>query len=143
MKEMSRLQAGMSFYGEMPDMYNIVLNADHRLVKEVLDDVNSKVAEQLQPIEAELKGLHARHATLEEQQRGKKAEEITQQDRDELKKCHDAIEEQNNKKKEVLAAYAKTNNVVPQLIDLALLQNGLLKGEALSRFIQRSVDLIK
>lgn len=143
MKEMSRLQAGMSFYGEMPDMYNIVLNADHRLIKEVLADVDKAVDSQLQPIEAELKGLHARHATLEEQQRGKKAEEITQEDRDELKKCHDAISEQEEKKKQVLADYAKTNSVVPQLIDLALLQNGLLKGEALNRFIKRSVDLIQ
>ena len=143
MKEMSRLQAGMSFYGEMPDMYNIVLNADHRLVKEVLADIHAKADEQLKPIEAELKGLHARHATLEEQQRGKKADELTQEDRDELKKCHEAIEEQENKKTQVLAEYAKTNEVVPQLIDLALLQNGLLKGEALNRFIKRSVDLIR
>lgn len=143
MKEMSQLQGGMSFYGEMPDMYTVVLNADHRLVKGVLEDLTAKTAQDLQPVEAELKGLQARHAAIEQTQNGKKPEEVTQEERDELKKCNDDIAAQEAKKKEILAAYARTNSVVPQLVDLALLQNGLLKGEALDRFLKRSVELIK
>ena len=142
MKDMSRLQPGMSFYGEMPDMYNVVLNADHRLIKEVLDGIKS-IEGDLQPVEAELKGLEARRKVLEEAQRGKKPEEITDEQRSELDKCHTDIENEQKKKNELLSAYGKDNRVVHQLIDLALLQNGLLKGEALTKFLKRSVDLIK
>ena len=143
MKEMSQFQQGMSFYGEMPDMYSVVLNADHRLVKSVLEDAEKHTEEQLKPIVSELAGLNARRQAIEMSQKDKKQEEITQEDRDLLKQCNDDIEAQENKRKEVYAEYAKTNEIVPQLIDLALLQNGLLKGEALNRFVKRSVDLIK
>lgn len=143
MKEMSRLQAGMSFYGEMPDMYNVVLNADHRLVKRVSEDLKASLAEALQPVEAELKGLNARRTAIEEAQRAKKAEEITSEEREELTKCNDDIAAQESKKKELFVGYAKENAVVSQLIDLALLQNGLLKGEALDKFLKRSIELIK
>ena len=143
MKEMSRLQPGMSFYGEMPDMYNVVLNADHRLVKGVLEDVKVKLDAQLHSVEAELKGLNARRMAIEQTQKDKKADEITQEERDELTKCNNDISAQQDKKKQIFTEYAKTNEVIPQLIDLALLQNGLLKGEALTKFLKRSVDLIK
>lgn len=143
MKEMSALQAGMSFYGEMPDMYNVVLNADHRLVKDILTDVSASVSAKLQPVEAELKGLRARHAAIEQTQQSKKYDEITQEERDELNKCNDDINAQEEKKKSILAEYAATNKIIPQLIDLALLQNGLLKGKALNDFLKRSVELIK
>ena len=143
MKEMSALQTGMSFYGEMPDMYSVVLNADHRLVKEILTDVSASVSARLQPVEAELKGLRARHAAIEQTQQGKKYDEITQEERDELNKCNDDINAQEDKKKTILAEYAATNKIIPQLIDLALLQNGLLKGKALNDFLKRSVELIK
>ena len=142
MKDMSRLQPGMSFYGEMPDMYNVVLNADHRLIKEVLEGMKG-VEGDLQPVEAELKGLEARRKVLEEAQRGKKPEEITDEQRGELDKCCTDIENEQKKKNDLLSAYGKDNPVVHQLIDLALLQNGLLKGEALTKFLKRSVDLIK
>ncbi len=143
MKEMSRLQPGMTFYGEMPDMYNVVLNADHRLVKGVLEDVKVKLDAQLHSVEAELKGLNARRMAIEQTQKDKKADEITQEERDELTKCNNDISAQQDKKKQIFTEYAKTNEVIPQLIDLALLQNGLLKGEALTKFLKRSVDLIK
>lgn len=142
MKEVSRLQPGMSFYGEMPDMFNVVLNADHRLVRKVLDGLSEKVASQLEPIDNELRGLNARHAALEQQLKDKKPEEITDEQKAEREKCHQDIETQNDKKREVLAGYAKETPVVSQLIDLALLQNGLLKGEALAKFLKRSVDLL-
>lgn len=142
MKEMSQLQAGMSFYGEMPDMMSLVLNSDHRLVKGVLADAAS-LNEQLNPVEADLRGLNARRQVIEQSQRDKKSEEITQEERDELTKTNNEISEKQNQKKEILAAYAKGSQVVSQLIDIALLQNGLLRGEALSKFLRRSIDMIK
>lgn len=143
MKEMSRMQAGMSFYGEMPDMYSLVLNADHRLVKKVLAEATEAMTAKLQPIDAELKGLKARRAALEQKRGDKKYEDVPQEERDELTRCEDDIRETENKKKAVYTEYAATNDVVSQLIDLALLQNGLLKGEALAKFLSRSVDMIK
>ena len=143
MKDMSRYQQGMSFYGEMPDMYNLVLNADHRLVKEVLADMQTSLGEKLQPIENELKGLQARKAAVEESQKDKKYDELTDDDKAQLRQVEDDIEAQEKARRDVWAGYGEQNPVVPQLIDLALLQNGLLRGEALSRFIARSVDLIK
>lgn len=142
MKEMSRLQAGMSFYGEMPSMMSVVLNADHRLVKRVLDDMKGHTADALAPIEAELKGLHARHAALEQAQQKKKADEITQEDRDNLSQCNKDIAAEEEKKTKVLSDYGAGQAVVHQLIDIALLQNGLLKGRALDQFLKRSVELI-
>lgn len=142
MKEMSRLQSGMSFYGEMPSMMSVVLNADHRLVKRVLDDMKGHTADALAPIEAELKGLHARHAALEQAQQKKKADEITQEDRDMLAQCNKDLTAEEEKKTKVLSDYGAGQAVVHQLIDIALLQNGLLKGRALDQFLKRSVDLI-
>lgn len=143
MKEMSRLQPGMSFYGEMPDMYNLVLNTDSPLIKQVLAHSEEQTAEALKPIEAEIRGLSARQAVLRQEQDMKKPEEITQEEKDDLKKCSEDIQEQNRMKNDVLAQYAQSNAQVHQLIDLALLQNGMLKGEALNRFVKRSIDLIK
>ena len=106
-------------------------------------DSETSTAEQLKPIEAELKGLHAREAVLHQQQEGKKPEEIDQPQKDELDKCHQDISAEEQKKNDVLAGYGKNNKKVHQLIDLALLQNGMLTGEALSNFIKRSIDLIQ
>ena len=143
MKEMSRFQQGMNFYGQMPDSFNIVLNSDHPLVKRVLSDSESATAEALKPIEAELKGQEARLAAINQQQSGKKYDELTQDDKDMKAECEKAVQEQKDKKESVLSGYAAQNDIVHQLIDLALLQNGMLKGEALDKFLKRSVDLIK
>ena len=143
MKEMSRFQQGMNFYGQMPDSFNIVLNSDHDLVKRVLADSESATAETLKPIESELKGQEARLAAINQQQSDKKYDELTQDDKDMKAECEKAVQEQKDKKQAVLSDYAKGNDIIHQLIDLALLQNGMLKGEALDRFLKRSVDLIK
>ena len=143
MKEMSRFQQGMSFYGQMPDSLNLVLNADHPLVKRVLDDCKQNTAEALKPIEAELKGQEARLAAIRQQQEKKKADELTQDDKDMKADCEKAVEEQKQKKQSVLSSFAADNAIVHQLIDLALLQNGMLKGEALDKFLKRSVELIR
>ena len=143
MKEASKFQAGMAFYAQMPDAFNLVLNSDHPLIKQVLEDGKTACAADLQPVESELKGLEARLAALHQSQNGKKPEEISQEEKDDLKKTEQSIEEQSTKKNGIIAAYAAGNKVVHQLIDLALLQNGMLKGAALDSFLKRSVDLIK
>ena len=143
MKEASKFQAGMAFYAQMPDAFNLVLNSDHPLIKQVLEDGKTACATELQPVESELKGLEARLAALHQSQNGKKQEEISQEEKDDVKNTESALEEQRNKKNNIIATYAADNKVVHQLIDLALLQNGMLKGAALDSFLKRSVDLIK
>ena len=143
MKDMSKFQPGMGFYGQMPDSYNIVLNSDHPLVKKVLDDSEAATVEALKPIVSELKGQEARLAAIRQAQDKKKYDELTQEDKDQKAEAEKAVQEQKDKKTAVIADYAKGNDIVHQLIDLALLQNGMLKGEALDKFLKRSVDLIK
>lgn len=143
MKEMSRIQPGMAFYGEMPDMYNFIVNADHPVVKAILADANDQLKNTLAPVEAELKGLEARHTALESAFKDKKEEEISADDREMLKQCNDSISEQKQKEKEIFSTYAKGNRTISQLLDIALLQNGQLKGAALDKFIKRSIDMIK
>ena len=143
MKEMSRFQSGMNFYGQMPDSFNLVLNCDHRLIKEVLNDAQSQLTEQLKPIDGEIKGQEARLAALNQQTDKKKPEEITQEEKDDKANTQKAIDEQKAKKQQLISDYASKNDLVHQLIDLALLQNGMLKGEALDRFLKRSIELIK
>lgn len=143
MKEMSRIQPGMAFYGEMPDMYSFIVNADHPVVKAILADANAQLNNTLAPVEAELKGLEARHTALESAFKDKKEEEISADDREMLKQCNDSISEEKQKEKEIFSAYAKGNRTISQLLDIALLQNGQLKGAALDKFIKRSIDMIK
>ena len=142
MKEMANLQPGMAFYGEMPDMFNLVLKTDHKLVKEVLADTDKECAAELSPIEAELRGLSARQAAIEQAQKDKKADEITEAEKNDLADVEKKIADEKGKKEAVIAKYASGNKVVHQLIDLALLQNGMLKGEALNNFVKRSIELI-
>ena len=143
MKDMSHFQPGMSFYGQMPDSYTVVLNTDHALVKEVLDETRKATDEALKPIEGELKGQQARLAALHQSQSKKKPEEITKEEKDDLEKTEKTVNEQRDKKNKILCDYAKDNKIVHQLIDLALLQNGMLKGKALDEFLKRSVEMIK
>ena len=143
MKAMSQFQQGMNFYGQMPDSYSIVLNSDHSLVKKVLEDSEVHTSEALKPILAEIRGQEARLAALHQEQIKKKPEEITQEEKDDVHNTEKAIQDEKAKRDEIVANYAKDNSIVHQLIDLALLQNGMLKGAALEAFLKRSVDLIK
>ena len=143
MKEMSQFQQGMGFYAQLPDSYNLVLNAEHPLVKRVLDDITANTAEELKPINSELKGQEARLAALHQAQDKKKTEELTQEEKDDMQNTQKTVSELQDKKKSIVAAYAKGNDVVHQLIDLALLQNGMLQGAALDKFLKRSISLIK
>ena len=143
MKEMSLYQQGMGFYAQLPDSYNLVLNSDHPLVKRVLDELTIYTTEELKPIDSELKGQEARLAALHQSQDKKKPEELTQEEKDDMQNTQKAVSELKDKKKAVVAEYAKGNEVVHQLIDLALLQNGMLQGAALDKFLKRSFSLIK
>ena len=143
MKEMATIQAGMSFYGEMPDMYNLMLNTDHSLVKEVLADAEAKCKESLSPIDKEMTEVDNQRKAIRDSHKGKKDEEIPQAEKDtlsDLDKHYDALKADKNK---IFASYASNNQIIRQLIDLSLLQNGMLKGEALTNFVKRSLSLIK
>lgn len=142
MKDMASIQPGMSFYGEMPDMFNLVLNSDHRLIKQVLSDAETACAEKLVPVESEIAMLTLRRNELQKAQEGKKDEEIPTAEKDELNEVEKKIEAQKTEKENILNGYAAGNKVVHQLIDLALLQNNMLKGEALTNFVKRSVEMI-
>lgn len=142
MKEMANIQAGMNFYGEMPDMFNLIVNVDHRLVKEVLNDSEKECENVLTPIEQEIQALQKRHKELHKLQEGKKTEEIPTVEKDELNEIEKKIADRKSKKEAILGEYASKNKMVRQLVDLALLQNNMLKGEALNNFIKRSLDLI-
>lgn len=142
MKEMASIQAGMGFYGEMPNMFNVVLNSDHELVKTVLEETEKSCEAEVAPIQTELSIAEARKAELKKDQEGKKDEEIPTAQKDELKDLDDKLNELKGKKDLVYATHAGSNKVVRQLIDLALLQNNMLKGQALNDFVKRSIDLI-
>ncbi len=143
MKDMSRLQPGMSFYGDMPDMLSLVVNSDHPLIKGILDSMYSSLESSISPIDKEISGLNARRDSLNSETKDKKWEDVAQSVKDDLSSTEKEIEEAKSKKRELISSEAKGNSTVHQLIDLALLKNGLLRGESLDSFIRRSIDMIK
>lgn len=143
MKEMSAIQSGMSFYGEMPDMYNLQLNEEHPVIKRVLSDATTACNDKLHPIADELATLEARRDAINEANKEKKADEIAQSDKDELAETEKKISEAKSNREAILAEYAAGNNLVHQLIDITLLQNNMLTGEALNNFVKRSIDMMK
>ena len=142
MKEMANIQAGMNFYGEMPDMFNVVLNSDHELIKKVLLEAEQATEAQVSPIEVEIKSTSAEYEAVQQEIKGKKEEEVETSLKDQSQELTDKLAELRGKKSAVYAEYAGKNKVVRQLIDLALLQNNMLKGQALNDFVKRSIDLI-
>ncbi|WP_068689232.1 molecular chaperone HtpG [Culturomica massiliensis] len=143
MKEMAAMNPGMNFYGAMGDQYTLVVNTDHKLVKTVLEDEKKSMDAKLAPINFEIKENEGKKTELDELNKGKKDEEVPQVDKDRLKEYSEQIDKLKKQKETLLEEYGKENKIVGQLIDLALLANGLLKGEALNRFVKRSVDLIR
>ena len=143
MKDMSQFQPGMGFYSQFPDSYTLVLNTDHSLIKDVLKSTQEATANDLKPVLSEIKGQEARLQVLQQQQDKKKPEEVTSEEKADLEATRKAIADEQKKRDDIVAAYAKDNNVVHQLIDLALLQNGMLKGAALDSFLKRSIEMIK
>ena len=142
MREMAAIQPGLSFYGEMPDSYHLVLNTDHKLIQKVLDDEEQACAEQVKPILNDIKGWEARQRDLREAQNKKKHDEITEAEREDMTNTNNTLDALRDQRNKVFADFAGGNQLVSQLIDLALLSNGMLKGEALSRFIRRSAAMI-
>ena len=143
MKEMAAMNPGMGFYGAMGDQYTLVVNTDHKLVNTILENEKKEMSAQLEPINFEIKETEKKQAELDELNKGKKDEEIPQVDKDRKSEYSKTIADLNKQKSSLLEEYGKGNKVVGQLIDLALLANGLLKGEALNRFVKRSFELIK
>ncbi len=143
MKEMSAVQGGpMSFYGEMPDTFNLVINADHPVVSRIVSAMSDKTKAQIEPIMAQIDTYEARKAELNKAKEGKKDEEIPQTEKDEMEALNKQIEGERKKRTDLLASFAKDEKLVNQLIDLALLSNNMLKGQSLTNFIKRSVSLM-
>ncbi len=143
MKEMSALQGGMmSFYGEMPDSYNLVVNTAHPVIEKLLSEEETACGAEVSPVTTELAEVKAKHDKLQESHKGKKEEEIPTAEKDELSELAKQMDELGDKKKIVYKAFASENKQVRQLIDLALLANNMLKGEALAKFVKRSVELL-
>lgn len=142
MKDMSRLQPGMSFYNDMPDVYSLVLNADHPLIRKVAEDMKAQTDKEVEPVEAEIKGLTARQSALRQEQ-DKDREHFSDDMKKELDKCATDIQSQQDKKTEILTKFAGAEANIRHLIDLALLQHGLLKGKDLTQFVQRAVSMLK
>ena len=142
MKEMATIQSGMGFYGELPDMMSVIINQDHKLVKRVMDETSAACNDKVKPLSGELDALQARAAELKKAKEGKKEEDIPETEKNELADVERQIADKEDAIKAIYTDYATGNKVVHELIDLALLQNGMLKGEALNSFIKRSVELI-
>ena len=143
MKEMAAIQPGMSFYGEMPDMFNVLLNEEHPLIKRVLESAESACADKTQPIDEKKAALESRRKELYDARNGKKDDEIPQSEKDELFEIEKEITAAKSEKEGILAEYAADDKTVKQLIDITLLQNNMLSGEALNNFVKRSIELMK
>jgi len=144
MKDMSAMGGGgMGFYGELPDSYSLVVNANHPLVKKVIENKDAAVGEKVKPFKSQIELLEKELEEVEKTVKGKKDEEIDQATKDKQSDIEKKIEETRKQKEEILTGYGKSNEMVKQLIDLALLSNNMLKGEDLTKFIRRSVEMIK
>jgi molecular chaperone HtpG len=143
MKDMSSLGGGMNFYGEMPDNFNLVVNSNHPLTTKILTDAETSTGKDLEKLNQEIHQFEKQKTDLQESQKSKKPEEIPQAEKDILSDVEKQIADLEDKRNNMLSEYGKTNKLVKQLIDLALLANNMLKGEALSNFVKRSVELIK
>jgi len=142
MKEMSQMGGGMNFYGELPDSFNLVINPNHQIINKLADDLQSKEGPILTENIKERTRIKEEIAFLETEQKKKKAEEISQLEKDDLEKLRKELSVVENKRKDTLESYGAGNKIVKQLIDLALLANNMLRGEDLSRFVNRSIELL-
>ncbi|MEK7718904.1 MAG: molecular chaperone HtpG, partial [Bacteroidota bacterium] len=143
MKDMSKMQAGMSFYGEMPDSYNLVVNLSHPLVKKVMAEKESQLSSELTKLRGELTKLNDQKSSLEKLKEGKKEEEVPQEEKDLLNETRDNISKIETERREKLEQFGAASPLANQLVDLAFLANNMLKGEALANFVKRSIELIK
>lgn len=137
MKEMAAMQSGMSFYGDLPDSYSVILNTEHPLIKRVMDDAKAALNDKVMPMEESIDSINKTVAELRDKKDATEAEKL--QITENEAKAESIRKEEN----EVIRTYAASNPLIKQLIDLALLGNNLLKGQALDEFLKRSVELLK
>jgi molecular chaperone HtpG len=142
MKDMSQIGGGMNFYGELPDSYNLVVNPNHPLILKIYDELKAKEGEKLNENGKKKKELKEEIDFLEKEHNKKKQEEISQVEKDDLEKLRKNLQEIEDARKVTLETFGANNNLVKQLVDLALLANNMLKGEDLSTFVKRSVELL-
>lgn len=142
MKEMSQMGGGMNFYGELPDSYNVVVNPNHQLVIRISDDLYAMHGAELSKNDVERKRLKEEIDFMDKEHKKKKTDEISQMEKDDLEKLRKELSDIENSRKNILEVYGSGNKVVKQLIDLAMLANNMLRGEELSTFVKRSVDLL-
>jgi molecular chaperone HtpG len=142
MKDMSAMGGGMNFYGELPDSYNLVVNPNHQIVNKISEDLHTKEGARLDENNKERKRIKEEIDFTEKEHKNKKPEEISQVEKDDLEKLRKELTTVENARKDTLESYGTGNKVVKQLIDLALLANNMLRGEELSVFVKRSVDLL-
>ena len=143
MKDMSALQPGMmNFYGEMPDSYCLIINTENPVSKKVVEQIENGCTAEVMPIIENITRLNSEIESLKASHQGKKDDEIPVSEKEDIKNKENEISELRKKENDILVKYGTENNLVKQLIDLALLSNNMQKGEALSKFIKRSVDLL-
>lgn len=142
MKDMSQMGGGMNFYGELPDSYNLVINPNHQIVNKIAEDLQLKEGSKLEENNKERKRIKEEISFTEQEHKNMKADEISQVEKDDLEKLKSELASFENMRKEILESYAVGNKVVKQLTDLALLANNMLRGEELSSFVKRSVELL-
>jgi molecular chaperone HtpG len=142
MKDMSTLGGGMNFYGNLPDRFSLVVNTNNSLITRTLDDATKAHEKDLKGFSEKLDSLEEHKKDLQKAQEGKKDEEIKQEEKDKLSNVETKIKEIEDKRKTLLEDYGKKNDLICQLTDLALLSNNMLKGENLTKFVKRSIDLI-
>jgi molecular chaperone HtpG len=142
MKDMSAMGGGMNFYGELPDSYNLVVNPNHKLVNKISEDLQSQEGPKLTENKNESTRIKEEIDFMEQEHKKKKADEISQLEKDDLEKLHKELTAVENARKDILESYGTANKVVKHLIDLALLANNMLRGEELSTFVNRSIDLL-
>ena len=143
MREMSAMSGGLNFYGSMPDSYNLVVNANHPLVKQVLEEKNSLLKEVLDENTKQEEPLKQSLESLQSELKNKKEEEISQEQKDKRNQLEEQIEQLHQEREAKLEAFGKSNSLLKQMSDLALLANNMLTGQALNDFIKRSVSLLK
>jgi len=142
MKDMSQLGGPASFYGNLPDHFSVVVNANHPIIQKINEDKEKKCRKDLDKFDEKIKPLEDNKKEIETANKDKKEEEIPQTDKDRITDLDKKINEFRDKRKEVLDGFGGKHKLVKQLIDIALLSNNMLKGEDLNRFIKRSIELL-
>ena len=139
MKDMAALQPGMSFYGELPDSYNLTLNTNHPVVKRIMEDAQAAVGSRVEELENDLAAANAAIKAINDAKGDKEPDE---EQKEQLSENEARAADVRKQEETVLTEYASGQDRVKQLVDIALLSNGMLKGEALSKFLQRSISLL-